>query len=906
MTALDWEHLQDMVAAAAELSPVDRALYLDGECRGDDDLRRQADRMLASFGETGGLLEQAIGSAMGQVAIFTEIGSGNRIGPYLLEETLGQGGMGTVYRATRADDQYRQSVAIKVVRSGFGLSHDLLTRFRAERQILASINHPNIAHLLDGGVTPSGLPYLVMEYIEGTTLDRYVKEHEPSISARLGLFRDICAAIQHAHQNLVIHRDLKPANVLVTADGTPKLLDFGIAKLLAPETAGHTIVETRTADRLMTPEYASPEQIRGEKITTATDVYSLGVLLYELLSGRRPFQLDDLSPAEVERLVCGTAPVLPSNTHAKGSTRLLTRGKATDLDRIVLKAMHKLPERRYATAAGFSADIERYLNGFPVVARPDSAGYRARKFVSRNWPAVTAAGVFLATVVGLSINLAVQRDRARREAASADAVSQYLVGLFDFTQPNATQGRAVSARDILDQGTDRLNQEWKGDPAVKARLLNTLGTVYYRLGSLDRGISLLSEAESIYSTAIGQNSLEVAKTATSLGDILETKGDNERAMSEYAKALAIYENTKGHNSVEVADELDGIGSLHWDAGDYQGAEDYGKESIAIFTRVLGPDAKETLLPKGNLEVVLASEGKYREAEPLAREILRERTRVLGIYNSHTNISRDNLSFLLMKTGRFEEAKPMLDETLAIARKLFGEDHPDVGAALVNLGGWNLEMGYLDVAKALTEQGLAIAMRTTGPQSVDTSYDQEQLAGVLLAMHKAGAARALAEKALATRLADRPPSLAKLSDSYDQLGLIDLAQSDLPGARRFIEHALELRRKTFTTENDRIALSYNHLGAVLMAQHDPDGAQQAYIKALGIARNNFGDAPHPISAEALYGTSLVLLARHNSVAAVSTLNEALHMRRRLYPVGHPDLRTTVQAIQFIEKTQSQFR
>jgi len=904
MTALEWEQLQKIVGAAADLETIERDSYLNDICHGNPELRLQAERMLSAFGETSGLLENAIGSAVARVAMLTDITLGDRIGPYLLTETLGQGGMGTVYRATRADDQYVQSVAIKVVRSGFGANSELLARFRSERQILASINHPNIARLLDGGVTPSGLPYLVMEYIEGATLDQYIAQHRPSVAARLSLFRDICSAIQHAHQNLVIHRDLKPANVLVAADGTPKLLDFGIAKLLAPEAADQTIVETRAVDRLMTPEYASPEQMRGEKITTATDIYSLGVLLYELLTGRRPFQMEDLSAAEMERLVSDAAPMLPSNTQAKSSRRFLTRVRATDLDRIVLKAMHKVPDRRYATAIGLSADIERYLNGFPVIARPDSYGYRSRRFVSRNWAAVTAASVFLVTVIGLSISLAVQRDRSRREAASAEAVSQYLVSLFDFTQPNATQGRTVSARDILDQGTERLNKEWHGNAAVKARLLNTLGTVYYRLGALDRGISLLSEAESLYFNAAGLDSLELAQTATNLGDILETKGEYDGAMKQYIAALDIYERKKGHNSVEVADELDGIGSLHWASGDYKGAENLRKESISIFTRLLGPEAKETLFAKGNLEVVLATEGNYREAEPLAREILRERTRILGPYNSHTNISAENLSFILMKTARYDEAKPVIDQTLAVARKLFGEEHPDVGAALVDLGGWNLEMGHFEIARSLIEQGLAIAIRTAGPQSSDAAFDQDELAHVLITMGDPEAARPWAEKALATRLAAHPPSLPKLSQSYDHLGLINLAQANLPAARQQIEYALELRQKAFAVENDWIALSYNHLGAVLLAQHDFTGAQEAYAHALRIARNNFGEIPHPIAAEALYGSGSVLLMRHNSEAASSALNEALHMQQRLYVAGHPALRDTTRAIRSIESALSQ--
>lgn len=911
MNAAAWERIQDLVEQAAGLPPGERTRLIADETADDPELRQQIEGMLRCFNATGSFLEEAIGTAAANVAVGKELAAGDRIGAYRVTSTIGHGGMGIVYRAQRDDELYQVSVAIKVVRAGWGANEELFARFRAERQILAAINHPNISRLLDGGITDDGLPFLVMEYVDGVALDQWIAADSPPVHVRLDLFRKLCSAIQYAHQNLIVHRDLKPGNILVTADGSPKLLDFGIAKLLDPEVAsGQTVFSTRPAERLMTPEYASPEQIRGDSITTATDIYGLGVLLYEILTGTRPFQLHNLSPGEIERIVCDTQPRPPSSiglsprtAGAKAKRRAASSAKLrgqTDLDRIVLKAMHKQPARRYASAADLSADVQRYQQGFPVTARPDSFAYRTRRFLQRNKAASAATFLFFLTVISLSVISVVQARRARLEAASADAVSQYLVGLFDFTQPNATQGRGVSAREILDQGTDRLNKDWNGDPAVKARLLSTLGTVYYRLGALDRVVALLSEAERIYSSAIGPESVEVAKTATGLGDILETQGDYDSALAQYSKALRIYELKQGHNSVEVADELDGIGSIHWDAGDFKGAEAFQKESAEIFTRILGPEAEQTLLPKGNLEVTLASEGKYREAEPLAREILRERIRVLGRDNSNTAISASNLSFILMKTARFEEARPLLEDTLAVSRKLFGEEHPDVGAALVALGGWELEMGHFDAARSLMRQGLAIALRTAGPQSADAAIDQGELARLLVAMGDPAAARPLAETALRTRLARHTPSPASLGESYDCLGLIDLAQNNLPAARQEIEHALQLRRKAFPLENDSIALSYNHLGEVLIAQHDFDGAQQTYAEALRIARKNFPDAPHPITAEALYGMGMALFMQGNTPGAIAALNASLKMQQRLYPAGHPAIQKTAQALQSIEK------
>jgi len=909
MNAIEWQRIQQLVEQAVSLPAGERTRLICEETANDPELREQIEGMLRCYDATGSFLEDSIAMAAASVTTGNELVPGDRIGAYRVTSTIGHGGMGIVYRARRDDQQYQQSVAIKVVRAGWGATEELFARFRAERQILAAINHPNISRLLDGGITDDGLPFLVMEFVEGVTLDQWVSLNSPALNVRLDLFRKLCSAIQYAHQNLIVHRDLKPGNILVTADGTPKLLDFGIAKLLDTEVlSGQTVVFTRPAERLMTPEYASPEQIRGENITTATDIYGLGVLLYELLTGTRPFQLKNLSPGEVERIVCETQPRPPSSVGLSprrsgaaevpiGAAKLR---RQTDLDRIVLKAMHKQPARRYASAADLAADIERYHEGFPVTARADSFTYRTTRFLQRNKLASAATVLFFLTVISLSIVLLVQARRARREAASADAVSQYLVGLFDFTQPNATQGRSVSAREILDQGTERLNKDWSGDPAVKARLLDTLGTVYYRLGALDRGVSLLSEAESLYASAEGSDSVEVAKTATDLGDILETQGNYDGAIAQYNRALAIYERTRGHNSIEVADALDGIGSIHWDAADFKAAEAFQKESMDISTRLLGQEAEQTLLAEGNLEVTLSSEGNYREAEPLAREILRTRLRVLGTYNSTTAIAMSNLSSILLKTARFEEAKSWLDQTLALTRKLFGEEHPDVGAALVSLGDWNLAMGHFDVARDLMKQGLAIALRTAGPHSADAAHDQDALALLLVAMGDPAAARPLAETSLRTRLAPHSPSPSSLGKSYDCLGVIDLAENNLPAARQEIEHALALKRKAYPMENDWIAISYNHLGAVLTAQHDLDGAQRAYAEALRIARENFSDTPHPITAEALYGTGMVLFLRRNLPAASAALNDALHMQQRLYPAGHPAMRKTAQALQSVEK------
>src|SRR6202795_1516972 len=427
---------------------------------------------------------------------------GDRIGPYRVLRTLGTGGMGEVYLAERADAQFEQQVAIKVVHGG-ALGSGMHYRLKQERQILAQLDHPNIAHLLDGGSLPDGRAYIVMEYVDGIAIDAYCDSNRLDVAARLTLFQTVCAAVHYAHQNLIVHRDLKPSNILVTATGVPKLLDFGIAKLLDERQAGHHTVAVTHADiRVMTPDHASPEQVRGQAITTSSDVYVLGVLLYKLLAGTGPFFIASTRLTDIERAICEKDPSLPSqavntdhtevrgiaearNTTAKRLRRTLRR----DLDNRGRMAIRKEPERRYGSSQQMAGDIQRYLEGKPVIASRDTMAYRSAKFVRRHWLPV-AAGVsvvflilaFATTTYVQSLRIAAGRDRvaeqravAERERSRAEEVSSFLVNLFKLSDPQENRGNQVTARELLDSGAKRLRAGLQDQPATKAALLSTVG-----------------------------------------------------------------------------------------------------------------------------------------------------------------------------------------------------------------------------------------------------------------------------------------------------------------------------------------------------------------------------------------------------------------------------------------------
>jgi serine/threonine protein kinase len=566
--------------------------------------------------------------------------AGPRIGPYTLVRELGSGGMGTVYLAVRIDEGFQKRVAIKVLKRGMD-SDSIVHRFRTERQILANLQHPFIASLLDGGTTPDGLPYFAMEYVEGERIVEYCDSRGLDTSARLDLFTKVCLAVQYAHQNLVIHRDIKPANVLVTADGTPKLLDFGIAKLLNPDSAGETLAFTVAGPHMMTPEYASPEQVRGETVTTATDVYSLGVLLYELLTGRRPYRLESRTPAEIARVVCNSVPVPPSTAitqmldaasessgsanaptgpadsgpadRSRSDAERLRRRLAGDLDNIVLKALSKEPARRYASVDQFSEDVRRHMAGLPVIARKDTFGYRAAKFVRRNRLAVGAAVlVFLALLAGV-VGTAWQAQVARRERLRAEGrfndvrqlANASLFELHDAIQdlPGSTPARQLLVAKGLeyldklaqDANSPELQRELArgyvkvGD--VQGRPLNpNLGDTPGALASYRKAVGLYESLQVAHGDAAVRR--ELATAYTRLSEALSASGDTGEALAFARKGLALQRETAdasagGDSAVppdvrrELAANYSRVGDLLSATGDTKGAIEHRRMSLAI-------------------------------------------------------------------------------------------------------------------------------------------------------------------------------------------------------------------------------------------------------------------------------------------------------------------------------------
>ncbi|HET9039960.1 MAG TPA: serine/threonine-protein kinase [Gemmatimonadales bacterium] len=773
------------------------------------------------------------------------------IGPYRTIRRLARGGMGEVYLAERADGQFEQRVALKLVKRGMD-SEEIHRRFLDERQILARLAHPHIARLLDGGVAADGRPYIVMEYVDGDALVTSCDARRLTIDQRLELFQEVCEAVRFAHQNLVVHRDLKPSNILVTAGGEVKLLDFGIAKVLGGEGWGSG-AETRPELRVMTPEYAAPEQVRGEPVTTATDVYALGAVLYELLTGRRAHQFRRHTPAEIERVVCQVDPEPPSGAVAgsgeigaarrveTGRLRRLLRG---DLDTIVLKALHKEPARRYASADSLLDDIRRYRAGLPVRARPSATVYRARKFLARHrLGAAAAAAVFLALVGGLAAT-AWQARHAAREATKATEVKNFVKELFGATAPDRAQGHELTARELLDRGTRRVDSALARQPEVQLELLDFLGQVHRDLGYYGRADSLLRRALILARRLHGPGGRDEARELATWGTVLIEEGEYARAESVLSAALANRRRVRGEDS-----------------------------TLAVNL--------------GDLAVALQIQGKYAQAEPLAREALSIDRRLFGSDHLQVAADLDNLGVLLWKMGKFGESGTVARAALEVRERALPPTHPLVTASLHNLAGVRLSEGSLAEAERLEQDALARARRLYPGGHPDIAIKLEQLYIIVEARGRFADAEAALTEAVAIRRQWLGPAHPQTMEALANLGVLQYRLGNLAAAERAMREGVEYYRRTLGREHPTTATLLQNLGAVLSEEGKYAQAEPLLREGLALRRKVWGDS-NPDVARTTRHIGLLLQREGRLNEAERALRQAVAVDRAVLPSDHPQL------------------
>jgi tetratricopeptide (TPR) repeat protein len=739
--------------------------------------------------------------------------------------------MGEVYLAERADAEFEQQVAIKVV-FGSGLARAVQSRLKIERQILAQLDHPNIAHLLDGGSLPDGTAYIVMEYVDGVPIDAFCESNRLDVAARLRLFQTVCSAVHYAHQNLVVHRDLKPSNILVTAAGVPKLLDFGIAKLLDERQAGrHTLAVTHADVRIMTPDHASPEQVRGQAITTSSDVYVLGVLLYKLLAGASPFVIPTMRLSDIERAICEKDPPLPSEAigaddtaearsiaDARNSTPArLRRALRGDLDNMVFMAMRKEPERRYASAQQMASDIQRHLDGMPVLARRDTMSYRTTKFVRRHWLPVAAGAsavfmivAFATTTYVQSLRIAAERDRvaeqrerAEHERVRAEEVSKFLVDLFKLSDPEENRGNKVTARELLDTSAKRLRSELNDQPETKAALLATVGAVYDSLGQYQDALPILNESLQLQPRAhdrsrvdtllelgrarigagklpeaeeplqealhIAQNNFGVSSWESGhalweLGMLRLQQGQNGEAKELFVRSLGVLQASDAPRA-DIAAVLDDLATVYTREQQWALAKQTYERSLQINRSVLGDNHARVTMGLNNLAIVAQNMGDLAKAESLYREAIRRHEHTYGERHPETAAVTGNLGLLLQREGRLAEAEPLLRSVLDAKLAVYGPDNYKVGYTRVSLAMLLHDQGNLAAAESEFRQALAIYDKTLPANHLYRASALMYLARLLVDSGKAEEALASSEQALKILAAIVPVSSAPSAQAH---------------------------------------------------------------------------------------------------------------------------------------------
>lgn len=735
--------IQNFFDELVNLNPEDREKQLQKLSTTFNELKSEVAALLKAHDRSPSLLEKPAFYLENEP--FKEIDySGQTIGAYRIVRQIGSGGMGMVFLAERSDGQYEKQVALKLIRRGLD-SRELVQRFLNERQALASLNHPGIARFLEGSLTNAGLPYIVMEYVEGVPITEYCKGKKLNINQRLQLFRKVCAAVEHLHQNLIVHRDLKPANILVTPEGNPVLLDFGIVKLLNTQLSTTSETLTQAGMWLMTPEYASPEQVCGKTITVTSDVYSLGVLLYELLTGVRPHRFKSRLPQEIEHVICEVEPMLPSTAAKSEAPENLTRRLKGDLNAIMLKALRKEPTQRYLSVQNFSDDISRNLQGTPVAAQKNTVLYRSKKYVRRNWIGLSIAGTFLLLIGLFVFSTSRQATRVARERDKAEQVSTFLIDLFEISTPEKALGDTISARQILDQGAKKIRRELSTQPEVQATMMAVIGQVYRKLGIYDTSDSLLSQsllirkktyqaphseiadglfeyalfklqtgkyrkadslaqlAHEMYLDIFGKKHIKVADCIELNGLINSNSKDLNLGIELLNKALQMKIEILGRNRIEIAETYQSLGYTYMARSQPQLAEDAFRAGFKISSGLLNENDPFNLNFLQAIAYAANHGGRPDEAENIMRQVIPQKKAIYGENHIAVGTAMSVLSAAYYQQNKYAASESLDYKILEIDTKIYGREHPATMIILNNIAAkLNLQNRFQESARIYEE------------------------------------------------------------------------------------------------------------------------------------------------------------------------------------------------------------
>jgi eukaryotic-like serine/threonine-protein kinase len=871
MAASDWARIRELFEQALELAPTERAAFLARHCAGDDVLRSEVEDLLAADARAAGQ-KTALGVAAPELLQALNEDErddqrdrlvGLRLGPWRLLREIGRGGMGAVYLAERDDGEYTQQAAIKLVRPGWDVG-ELLQRFRAERQILATLNHPNIARLLDGGVSDDGKPYLVLEYVEGCEIGRYCDERQLGIEARLRLFLTVCEAVTHAHRRLVVHRDLKPSNIMIDSNGQVKLLDFGIAKLIEQDAA-----LTASASRMFTPEYAAPEQVRGEAVTTGVDVYALGLLLYDLLTGRRPYGATASTPAAYEQAILTQEPQRPSRAAIESDDEAGSRAAARsldpahlsaqlrgDLDAIVLKALRKEPEQRYDAVATFAEDVQNYLERKPVSARRGNLRYRAMRFLQRHAFATALSTIALVSLVaGLGVALW-QAEQARAEASKSRAALDFMTGLFTLADPVAAQGERITARELLTTGSQRIREQLLDQPAARAELLRAMGDAYRGLGLYDDALPLLDEATrgaSDPSAALLSHAIvlhQLGRYDDALDELLKLREIQERrrpididfvsqidlriavtyvsmnkldeAGDVYARLLKVQRERHGESHRQTQEIMLRYASWMVLRGQSHEARPLTGAVVATLRAQQPRDNEFFARALGAHAMVVSNTGPYSEAEALRREEYALTLGIFGDQHPYTLSSRSNLATVLYSEQRYDEALALFEAVLRGRRQQVAADHPLLALVANHVANSLIALGRADEARPYAEEALRIRLAAFGEQHRNTAMSLRTLANVEFESGHVDQAEQLFIRSIASMEAALGPTSSTLVGALNELARVRLARGTAVPDCAAAQRAFDISGAAAESEVPEAQYQFALLGACQAAIGDARG------------------------------------------------------------------------------------
>ncbi|MEO5561018.1 MAG: serine/threonine-protein kinase [Dokdonella sp.] len=941
--AARWLRTKDLFRECQLLREGERDAWLAAQCADDAVLLGEVRALLSAQRASYDILD---GGAMGVLKRMRIDESapdliGQRIGAYRLLRLLGEGGMGSVYLAEREDGDFVQRVALKRVRADF-VSAETRARFLRERNFLARLTHPHIAQLHDGGVADDGTPYFTLEYVEGTPITRYCDTHKLDVRGRLRLALQVCAAVTYAHRNLIVHRDLKPSNILVTADGETKLLDFGIAKLVDAEQSHG---RTATQSRMMTPEYAAPEQVLGEPITTATDVYAIGVLVYEMLSGRLPYARADAGAVSWAKAVIEEAPEslrgalsrpapadsVPAAADGPAATRgttlpALRRRLRGDLDRIVQRALAKEPEARYPSVEALADDLRAVIDDRAISG--GSRRYRLRKFVHRHWLPLAATAAILLTLIASGAAVVWQARQTAHEARTTLAVKDFLFGLFTAVDPHEAKGREVSAHELLDRGAQRIERDRSLDNGQRAEIESTLGRIYYQLGLFDQANTLQDHAIRALSENREhallrlQTEAERADTLVERGDLktaaalaAEASGNADALAGVSADKRAQLLHTQGHVALAQRDfvaakrfsdaelalvrdarvapavlfnALSMAGSAHWGLSDYDGAEAQFREALAVASHDAAPDDMNVARAQANMGLILQAKSRFAQAQAMYEAVLATYQKVLGPDHPSTLAMHRDLGLSYYHQGLYAQARTTLEQVLAAQRVKFGNEHPALAGTEINLGLVLTDSGDLPAADRVLGEALGIFEKKYGRDYQGATIALGDIA--VVHMLRGDLDRAAAELSEVMQRQNKPDAIDPDGfATFYRLGEVKRRLAQAAAAVELERKALIGAQKVRGESSRYTAMAHHLLALSLRDAGDEAGAEHELRAALASYASYIPQAEHPLAATVRYDLALLLLPRAADRAeALRLLTEAVALREKF--LGVDDART----------------